>query len=80
MQHRNQLRLAPVFHSNVASVVLYSFYWLQVFVDEINTSSCLGVLKEIVIDKTLDGKVNHFMRDKYNQGLIEPQSGERACN
>ena len=27
------------------------------FLDEINTSSCLGVLKEIVIDGTLNGEV-----------------------
>ena len=25
--------------------------------DEINTSSCLGLLKEIIIDRTIDGKV-----------------------
>ena len=30
---------------------------IQVFLDEINTSSCLGVLKEIVVDGTLDGEV-----------------------
>ena len=33
------------------------YFYLKVFLDEINTSSCLGVLKEIVVDKTLDGKV-----------------------
>ena len=30
---------------------------LQVFLDEVNTSSCLGLFKEIIVDKTLDGEV-----------------------
>lgn len=29
----------------------------QVFLDEINTSSCLGLFKEVMVDKTLDGEV-----------------------
>ena len=29
----------------------------QVYFDEINTSSCLGLLKEIIIDGTIDGEV-----------------------
>ena len=28
------------------------------FLDEVNTSSCLGLFKEIIIDKTFDGKVD----------------------
>ena len=31
--------------------------FIKVFLDEINTSSCLGLFKEIIIDKTFDGKV-----------------------
>ena len=30
---------------------------LQVFLDEVNTSSCLGLFKEIIVDKTMDGEV-----------------------
>ena len=30
---------------------------VQVFLDEVNTSCCLGLLKEIIVDRTLDGKV-----------------------
>ena len=30
----------------------------QVFLDEVNTSSCMGLLKEIIIDKTFDGEVH----------------------
>ena len=32
---------------------------LQVFLDELNTSSCLGVFKEIIVDRTFDGNVSH---------------------
>lgn len=30
---------------------------LQVFLDEVNTSSCLGLFKEIILDRTFDGVV-----------------------
>ena len=30
---------------------------LQVFLDEVNTTSCLGLFKEVIVDRTLDGKV-----------------------
>ena len=30
---------------------------LQVFLDEVNTSSCLGLFKEIIVDRTFDGNV-----------------------
>lgn len=30
----------------------------QVFLDEVNTSSCLGLFKEIIVDHTIDGKVS----------------------
>lgn len=30
---------------------------MQVFLDEVNTSSCLGLFKEIIVDKTLNGEV-----------------------
>ena len=29
----------------------------QVFLDEVNTSSCLGLFKEIIVDRTFDGEV-----------------------
>jgi len=32
---------------------------MQVFLDEVNTSSCLGLFKEIIIDRSLDGEVMH---------------------
>ena len=31
--------------------------FLKVFLDEVNTSSCLGLFKEIIVDRTIDGKV-----------------------
>ena len=31
---------------------------LQVFLDEVNTSSCLGLFKEIIVDKNFDGEVS----------------------
>ena len=31
---------------------------LQVFLDEVNTSSCLGLFKEIIVDRSFDGKVS----------------------
>ena len=33
---------------------------LQVYLDEINTSSCLGFFKEIIVDGTIDGKVRYI--------------------
>ena len=33
------------------------FLLLKVFLDEVNTSSCLGLFKEIIVDRTLDGEV-----------------------
>ena len=30
---------------------------LQVFLDEVNTSSCLGLFKEIIVDRSMDGEV-----------------------
>ena len=33
------------------------FLCLQVFLDEVNTSSCLGLFKEIILDRTFDGEV-----------------------
>ena len=29
------------------------------FLDEVNTSSCLGLLKEFIVDRTFDGEVSH---------------------
>lgn len=28
------------------------------FLDEVNTSSCLGLFKEIIVDRTFDGEVS----------------------
>ena len=30
---------------------------MQVFLDEINTSSCIGLLKEVLVDRTFFGQV-----------------------
>ena len=30
---------------------------MQVFLDEINTSSCMGLLKEVIVDRTFFGLV-----------------------
>ena len=39
-------------------VVPYTHYTvLQVFLDEINTASCLGLLKEVIVDGTFFGEV-----------------------
>ena len=32
---------------------------MQVFLDEVNTSSCVGLFKEIIVDKTFDGEVSY---------------------
>ena len=29
----------------------------KVFLDEVNTSSCMGLFKEMIIDKTFEGEV-----------------------
>ena len=34
---------------------------LQVLLDEVNTSSCVGLFKEIIVDRTLDGEVGEIM-------------------
>lgn len=31
---------------------------MQVFLDEVNTSSCLGLFKEIIVDRSFDGEVS----------------------
>ena len=36
---------------------LVCIFYVQVFLDEINTSSCLGLFKEIIQDHTFDGEV-----------------------
>ena len=42
---------APAFYCVIVAT-------LQVFLDEVNTSSCLGLFKEIIIDRTFDGNVS----------------------
>ena len=37
--------------------MVYFYTKLQVYLDEINTSTCMGLFKEIVVDRTIDGKV-----------------------
>ena len=32
-------------------------YFTKVFLDEINTATCLGLFKELIMDKTLNGEV-----------------------
>ena len=32
---------------------------MQVFLDEVNTSSCVGLFKEIIVNKTFDGEVSY---------------------
>ena len=34
--------------------------------DEVNTSSCIGLFKEIIIDKSIDGKVLHSYIDIFS--------------
>lgn len=42
------------------------------FLDEINTSSCVGVFKELMTDRTMDGKVcwilffSHIYKDNHH--------------
>ena len=33
---------------------------VTVFLDEVNTASCLGLFKEIIVDKSIDGTVSNF--------------------
>ena len=48
--------------------MVYFYTKLQVYLDEINTSTCMGLFKEIVVDRTIDGKVKHdFTTKVYNQ-------------
>ena len=34
---------------------------VQVFLDEVNTSSCVGLFKEIIVDRTFDGVVSDLL-------------------
>ena len=43
---------------NLTHVCKTSVVW-QVFLDEVNTSSCLGLFKEIIVDRTFDGNVSN---------------------
>ena len=40
---------------------IFSMLTLQVFLDEVNTSSCLGLFKEIILDRTFDGVVRTYV-------------------
>ena len=33
---------------------------IQAYLDEINTASCLGLFKEIIVDRTINGKVSEM--------------------
>ena len=35
-------------------------FFFKVFLDEVNTSSCIGLFKEIIIDKTFEGEVQYI--------------------
>ena len=39
----------------------YMYVHIQVFLDEVNTSSCVGLFKEIIVDRTFDGEVNVYL-------------------
>ena len=45
-------------HSLYLLTLLTGVELLQVFLDEVNTSSCLGLFKEIIVDRTFDGVVS----------------------
>ena len=38
-------------------VITQGIITLQVFLDEVNTSSCAGLFKEILVDNSIDGEV-----------------------
>ena len=38
------------------------YFPYKVFLDEVNTSSCMGLFKEIIIDKTFEGEVLYIMQ------------------
>lgn len=42
-----------VFMYNMSPIKIF-----QLFLDEVNTSSCVGLFKEIIIDRTFDGNVS----------------------
>ncbi len=41
---------------------LFWSYLFKVYLDEINTASCLGLFKEIIVDRTIDGDVSYLMK------------------
>lgn len=43
----------------MSNLIIYFAY--KVFLDEVNTSSCLGLFKEVIIDRTLDGEVSKLV-------------------
>ncbi len=47
------------YHANHTYTFNYPFCTVQVFLDEVNTSSCLGLFKEVIVDRTIDGKVKY---------------------
>lgn len=49
--HKNELA-APASDDLASHTCL-----MQVFLDEINTSSCMGLLKEVLVDRTFFGQV-----------------------
>ena len=34
--------------------------YVKVFLDELNTSSCMGLFKEMIVDKSFEGEVSVF--------------------
>ena len=52
-------RCHPYILFQIFNLVLYCMC-MQVFLDEVNTSSCLGLFKEIILDRTFDGEVQYM--------------------
>lgn len=43
-------------YNTLTSILMHSFL-LKVFMDELNTSSCMGLFKEMIVDKSFEGEV-----------------------
>ena len=43
---------------------------VTVFLDEVNTATCLGLFKEIIVDKSIDGKVQWFTTTYFAYTLL----------
>ena len=59
------------FHHNSVFYVCF-----QVYLDEINTACCLGLFKELITDKTLNGNVSNWSSVK---GVYAPVEYVMFC-